>query len=97
MLIDCLRELGQRIHGSRSQLRMRMTRPQNVLLTRQDDTSVSLNSNDVLMLHGRLKMIQEHTTEANKGHAGGREDKGRVSEQNSADRTVDVSEERTHS
>ena len=31
-----------------------------------DEAAVSLNANDVLMLHGRLKMIQQRAAEANK-------------------------------
>jgi uncharacterized membrane protein (DUF106 family) len=40
--------------------------PHNVLLIRGDETVVSLNVHDVMMMHRSLKMIQKRAAEANK-------------------------------
>ncbi len=69
---DCLRELGQRIerdHGptcvATSQKLQKDTADASTKRP-ADETAVSLNTNDVLMLHRRLKMIHQRAAEANK-------------------------------
>ena len=43
-----------------------LIRPQNVLLMMLDERVASLNTTEVLMLHAKVKMIQEHVTQTNK-------------------------------
>ncbi len=75
--VDCLRELGrviQRDHGptciaAAQQLQAAEKDAADTSRKRADDAdegAVSLNSTEVLVLHRRLKMIQQRAAEANK-------------------------------
>jgi hypothetical protein len=71
-LRDCLRELGQRIewdHGPTCVTATQKLKKDAADATTKrpaDEAAASLNANDVLMLHRRLKMIQQRAAEANK-------------------------------
>ncbi len=74
-LQDCLRELGRLIqqdHGptcvaAAQELQAAEKDAADASTKRPaDEAVVSLNANDVLMLHRRLKMIQQRAAEANK-------------------------------
>jgi hypothetical protein len=74
-LQDCLRELGRLIqqdHGptgvaAAQELQAAEKDAADASTKRPaDEAAVSLNANDVLMLHRRLKMIQQRAAKANK-------------------------------
>ena len=73
--VDCFRELGrviQRDHGptciaAAQELQAAEKAAADASTKRPaDEAAASLNANDVLMLHRRLKMIQQRAAEANK-------------------------------
>ena len=71
-LCDCLRELGRRIerdHGPTcvAAAQKLQKNAANASTNRPaDEAAASLNANDVLMLHSRLKIIQSRAVQTNK-------------------------------
>jgi hypothetical protein len=72
-VIDCLRELGQRIQREHSPTcvdasqKLQSVDDHDTSTKRpSDEGSASLNTTEVLILHTKLKMIQEHAPQANK-------------------------------
>ena len=72
-VLDCLRNLGQRIqseHDPNCVVADQKLQPvdEHTASTKRppDEGAVSLNANDVLILHNRLKIIQERIVEVNK-------------------------------
>ena len=72
-LLDCLRELGQRIqrdHGPTcvAAVQKLQAADEHAASTKRpaDEGAASLNATEVLMLHTKLKVIQERAAQANK-------------------------------
>jgi hypothetical protein len=74
-LCDCLRELGRLIQQDEDPTCVAVAQKFQAAEKDADDASTkrpadegaaSLNANEVLMLHSRLKIIQTHTVQGNK-------------------------------
>jgi hypothetical protein len=61
-----------------------------------DERASSLNANQVLILHSRLKIIQARVAQENKAALEVREVKGLASHPNRGDRSTTATQESTH-